>query len=227
MYTTVTPSPVIRNDRLDVALHLIMAHLGGFMGSYAIVLHAGTFGSAVTGDMIALAHVLVGRDWIESLHRVIAFFLFALGCATSHLMNKYTNLPMRKVTLAVEAVLLAVAAAIPFRGDPEPPLFPIFFCASFQWGTFSGALGYGSSTIFCSNNTKQAVTAWCDFWTEHDTKKKVKALLYTFTLLFFFAGALVGALIIPRSGSIAALFGWIPLAAALIAQLIAERFTKA
>ena len=44
---------VIR-DRLDAILHWNISLVGGFLGGYAILLHAGNFGSAQTGNMMEM-----------------------------------------------------------------------------------------------------------------------------------------------------------------------------
>ena len=44
---------VIR-DRLDAILHWTISLVGGFLGAYAILLHAGNFGSAQTGNLMEM-----------------------------------------------------------------------------------------------------------------------------------------------------------------------------
>ena len=50
--------------RLDAILHWNISFVGGFLGGYAILSHAGVFGSAQTGNLMEMASVLWnGRNW--------------------------------------------------------------------------------------------------------------------------------------------------------------------
>ena len=52
---------VIR-DRLDAILHWNISLVGGFLGAYAILLHAGNFGSAQTGNLMEMGAELVSME---------------------------------------------------------------------------------------------------------------------------------------------------------------------
>ena len=50
----------IFQKELDMILHWNLTLVGGFLGTYAILLHAGNFGSAQTGnvmEMLSLIHI--------------------------------------------------------------------------------------------------------------------------------------------------------------------------
>ena len=66
---------VIR-DRLDAILHWNISLVGGFLGAYAILLHAGNFGSAQTGNLMEMGAELVSMEWFNVLLR-----LGGCGCA--------------------------------------------------------------------------------------------------------------------------------------------------
>lgn len=57
---------VIR-DRLDAILHWNISLVGGFLGAYAILLHAGNFGSAQTGNLMEMGAELVSMEWFNVL----------------------------------------------------------------------------------------------------------------------------------------------------------------
>ena len=63
---------------------------------------------------------------------------------------------------------------------------------SVQWSTFSGAKGFVSSTIFSTNNTKQASLAFAQYITDGDRVHFKKVKFYLFTLLAFHIGAAIG-----------------------------------
>ena len=73
---------VIR-DRLDAILHWNISLVGGFLGAYAILLHAGNFGSAQTGNLMEMGVELVSMEWFNVLLRLAALVLFGLGVASA------------------------------------------------------------------------------------------------------------------------------------------------
>ena len=60
-----------------------------------------------------------------------------------------------------------------------------------QWSSFSGAQGFVSSTIFSTNNTKQASLAFAEYIADGDRGHFKKVRFYVFTLLAFHFGAAV------------------------------------
>ena len=52
----------IFQKELDMILHWNLTLVGGFLGTYAILLHAGNFGSAQTGNVMEMAAALTGKN---------------------------------------------------------------------------------------------------------------------------------------------------------------------
>ena len=203
---------VIR-DRLDAILHWNISLVGGFLGAYAILLHAGNFGSAQTGNLMEMGAELVSMEWFNVLLRLAALVLFGLGVASAYLLTNFTKINMRKLALWVDAAALALASMLPL----EPALvgiYPIFFASAFQWGVYSGADGFNSATIFMTNNFKQSVLGWLQYGLTKDKEFKRKAILYTYTVISFFLGVVLGAWAVGQFGIYSAYVGFLPLAAA-------------
>ncbi|WP_243022026.1 YoaK family protein [Clostridium sp. AF29-8BH] len=189
---------VIR-DRLDAILHWNISLVGGFLGAYAILLHAGNFGSAQTGNLMEMGAELVSMEWFNVLLRLAALVLFGLGVASAYLLTNFTKINMRKLALWVDAAALALASMLPL----EPALvgiYPIFFASAFQWGVYSGADGFNSATIFMTNNFKQSVLGWLQYGLTKDKEFKRKAILYTYTVISFFLGVVLGAWAVGQFG---------------------------
>ena len=55
----------IFQKELDMILHWNLTLVGGFLGTYAILLHAGNFGSAQTGNVMEMAAALTGKKFAE------------------------------------------------------------------------------------------------------------------------------------------------------------------
>ena len=144
-------------------LHWNLTLVGGFLGTYAILLHAGNFGSAQTGNVMEMAAALTGKNFAEVGIRFLAFLIFGSAIVISYLLTNFTKLDMRKLVLWVDAAGLTVTAMMPEGMSAVVSLYPIFFCSAFQWGSYSGASGYNSASIFTTNNFKQSLLAWTQF----------------------------------------------------------------
>ena len=166
--------------------------VGGFLGTYAILTHNGTFGSAETGNMMELAVEVTSLELDTVAVRLLAFLVFGAAIVISYLLTTYSKWNMRKLAIWIDAIGLLTTVFLPDSLDPIAGLYPIFFCAAFQWGTYCGAEGYNSASIFITNNYKQLLLAWTRYFIEKDRKLLAKAVLYSMTVISFFAGACVG-----------------------------------
>ena len=82
---------------------------------------------------------------------------------------------------------------MPGQMDPVLALYPVFFAMSFQWCVFKGAEGYACSTIFSTNNLKQTVLSFTEYFLagedeqEERAKNLKKGRFFGETILFFHA----------------------------------------
>ena len=164
--------------RLDAILHWNISFVGGFLGGYAILSHAGVFGSAQTGNLMEMASNVRFMEWEELGLRLLAMVIFACGVIASYMLTNYTNLHMRKLAIWVDAAGLGLTALLPDWFSPIAGVYPIFFCSAFQWGVYSGADGFNSATVFITNNFKQSVLGWTQYALTKDKEFKRKAVLY-------------------------------------------------
>ena len=197
-----------------MVLHWTMSVVGGFLGTYAILTHNGTFGSAETGNMMELAVEVTSLELDTVAVRLLAFLVFGAAIVISYLLTTYSKWNMRKLAIWIDAIGLLTTVFLPDSLDPIAGLYPIFFCAAFQWGTYCGAEGYNSASIFITNNYKQLLLAWTRYFIEKDRKLLAKAVLYSMTVISFFAGACVGCFSVYSWGKYGAFVCLIPLAAA-------------
>jgi len=208
---------------MDTILHYIMSLIGGFLGTYALLLRGGNFGSAQTGNFLEAMISLSEGDFTSVAIRAGGGIVYASALIFSYLLSNCTNVNMKTMVLKVEVVGLLIAAMIPETADPILALYPIFAMMSFQWGTYSGAKGYNSASIFTTNNFKQCVLGWTQYIHQHDPKAKEKACLYTFTVFSFLGGALLGAVSTEYLGTYAAFICYVPLFAAYTVLLCSQR----
>lgn len=207
----------------DVVLHWTMSVVGGFLGTYAILTHNGTFGSAETGNMMELAVEVTSLELDTVAVRLLAFLVFGAAIVISYLLTTYSKWNMRKLAIWIDAIGLLTTVFLPDSLDPIAGLYPIFFCAAFQWGTYCGAEGYNSASIFITNNYKQLLLAWTRYFIEKDRKLLAKAVLYSMTVISFFAGACIGCFSVYSWGKYGAFVCLIPLAAARLLLWAGEK----
>lgn len=210
----------------DRMIHLNMSLIGGFLGAHAILLRGGNFGSAQTGNLVELMLDISELNWPDFGIRLIAAILFCMALVLSVLLAKAHIVPMKPVTLAVEALGMIATAMLPADMNAVVALYPVFFISAFQWGTFSGADGYSCATIFSTNNLRQSVTGWTEYFLAAEEKPmhKHKAIFFTQTVCCFMLGALVGGALSMRFGPKGMFFGLIPIGSAL--YLVSRQATQ-
>ena len=206
-----------------MVLHWTMSVVGGFLGTYAILTHNGTFGSAETGNMMELAVEVTSLELDTVAVRLLAFLVFGAAIVISYLLTTYSKWNMRKLAIWIDAIGLLTTVFLPDSLDPIAGLYPIFFCAAFQWGTYCGAEGYNSASIFITNNYKQLLLAWTRYFIEKDRKLLAKAVLYSMTVVSFFSGACIGCFSVYSWGKYGAFVCLIPLAAARLLLWAGEK----
>ena len=181
------------NNRSEVWTHFVMAVCGGFFGGYAIFGRMAVFGSAQTANLIEMVGDILGRDLTDASLRLGALLLYAAAMVIFAVLRKKTPLNLKYLAIAVDAAAAAAVAVMPGQMDPVLALYPVFFAMSFQWCVFKGAEGYACSTIFSTNNLKQMVLSFTEYFLagedeqEERAKNLKKGRFFGETILFFHA----------------------------------------
>lgn len=210
------------NNRSEVWTHFIMAVCGGFFGGYAIFGRMAVFGSAQTANLIELVGDILGRNLTDASLRLGALLLYAAAMVIFVVLGKKTSLNLKYMAIAVDAAATAVTAVMPEQMDPVLALYPVFFAMSFQWCVFKGAEGYACSTIFSTNNLKQTVLSFTEYFLSEETegeeraKNLKKGRFFGETILFFHASVAAAFLALHVIGLSAVWLVMLPLFAGLI-----------
>ena len=179
------------NENAELYRHLTFASVGGFFGAYAILCRSGILASAQTMNLLELTLNALRGDAVAVLLHLGALVLYVAGTMITVLLPHFFGIDMRRAAPVIDALACVALCFIP--ADANVILaYPIFFAMSVQWSTFSGAKGFVSSTIFSTNNTKQASLAFAQYITDGDRVHFKKVKFYLFTLLAFHVGAAVG-----------------------------------
>ncbi|WP_236354948.1 YoaK family protein [Konateibacter massiliensis] len=179
-------------DEIDLILHYNMSVVGGFLGAYALLQRGGNFGSSQTANMIYLTVGGVRGNAGDLLIHVFALLVYICTLVIAFLLPKYIKADMRYVTILAELAGILITGFLPAKMNSIVALYPIFAMTGLQWGTFSGAKGYNSASIFSTNNLRQTVCGLAEYCRTKDAAELRKFKFYMFTLVSFHLGAGLG-----------------------------------
>ncbi len=177
------------NDHIDLYRHLAFCSVGGFFGGYAILVHGGVMGNAQTMNLIELLMDILRLDGHGVLLHAGGLAIYVLGTMLTVFLPHWCGVDMHLLSPCVTAAAAVVISLLPPDTNTVLALYPIFFAMSLQWSSFAGARGFYSSTIFSTNNTKQASLALASFLCDRDRAHLRKLEVYALTLLCFHIGA--------------------------------------
>lgn len=192
--------PLYKRKNIDWYRHLAFACVGGFFGAYAIMCRGGVMGSAQTVNLLELViDALYGRGF-NVLEHLGAFLLYAAATMLTVLLPFWWSVNVRRLSPIITAAAAMAECFIPAETEIVIALYPIFFAMAFQWSSFRGARNFYSSTIFSTNNTKQASLALAEYLCTKNREQLVRMGFFLSTLLCFHIGAAVGGRRVPPLG---------------------------
>ena len=204
---------MIRSKNIDWYRHLSFAAVGGFFAAYAILLRMGIMANAQTLNLLELLLSSLRCHWPEMLMHLGALAMYVLGTMFTVILPHLFGWDMRRVCPIIDALCAVLLAFLPAEMPVIPSLYPIFFAMSVQWSSFTGAQDHISSTIFSTNNTKQASLSLARHLCTHEQGQIRRMWFYVSTILCFHAGATVAyfsVLLLEVKGSLCVLplIGW-------------------
>lgn len=197
-------------------IHLNMALIGGFMGGYAILNHCDLFGSAQTANMISIALNTAGKADSNWLVRIIGMFVYASGLmSTVFIPFKIKKINMKLFSAIVDAAALILIGFFPADLNHFLALYPLFFATSVQWCAFKGADGFVSSSIFSTNNLRQCVTSFAEYFCTRDAEALHKGKFFGKVLIFYHIGVMASFFLSRTFGLKASWAALVPVGTAL------------
>lgn len=185
-------------DRIDVILHYNMLIVGGFFGVYALLQRDGFFGSSQTANMIYMITDLISGNLWELVFRIFALAIYASTLVFAFLLPRLIKTDMRYICIVTEIIGVIFTGFLPQNINPLVALYPIFAMTGLQWGTFSGAKGYNSATIFSTNNLRQTVFSLAEYLRTKKTEELEKFKFYAITLTFYHIGVVIGCIALAK-----------------------------
>lgn len=197
----------IKENR-DVILHSLMCSIGGLIGGYAIICR-GNLGSAQTLNLIEIVLGIVGRNREELLIRIAGLLLYFAGIEGFLILSKKTNINMQRYSIMVDMAGFLILAVMPVNIKGVTGILPMFFMFSTQWSVFHGTRGYNCSTIFSTNNFRQAALSIGEYALSRDREQLKMALFYMNTLFCFHINVAISYFLVKDFGLQACLFGFV------------------
>ena len=205
---------VMRRQRI---VHYAASAIGGFLGSYTIFNHTEVFGNAQTGNLIRMVQDFVCGDLSLVWFMLLAFLIYCGGNVFYVLVRRKTRVSMKIVSLICTSVAVLIVGAMPFVRNDYIACYPIIFAAPIQWNAFKIAGGNSSSTIFSSNNVRQAAMLTTNYVLSRDKSILRKARFYWLTLLSFHIGVAFSCFMSVLCGVHAIWFCYLPIALEVLA----------
>lgn len=176
-------------------LHHAVSVIGGFWGGYTIFNHCDIFANAQTGNLIKLVIGLCTLQ-LESVAYMAAYFaIYIAGNAFYAVARKKLKISMKIVSFIISAAGIILTGLLCFTGSSYIIVMPLFFIAPVQWNAFKTAGKNSSSTIFSSNNVRQAVILLTNYIMNRNKRDFKNARFYWATLLCFHIGVAAGCLL--------------------------------
>ena len=169
-------------------LFYTMAIVGGFYGGFAIA-NFDVLGSAETTNMIRLVISCLGGDFHQTFLCFIAAIIYGSAIVCSKLCSDYVRHHTHLISVLINFVTTVWLCLAPENLNYVLVLYPMFFACAFQWNSFPGAKGFASSSIFSTNNYRQAILGMADYIEDRNDKNALKkARFYFGTLVWFHVG---------------------------------------
>lgn len=215
------------NLKPDFYRHLSLSAVGGFFGGYAMICHSDMLASAQTMNLLELEMGLLRGEPRAVIIHIGALFIYVCAVALTVLLPRYYHVNPRHAVPVIDAMAALILGILPDSVYGFLALYPIFFAMAFQWSAFSGARGHNSSSIFSTNNTKQATLAFTEYICRGEREQLSKAVFFTSVLIAFHIGAAISFFSVKGFGIKGAWCNLLLIAISLIAILKEERFEAA
>ena len=192
-----------------------MSAVGGYMGAYTLSTGFGVFGSSQTAHIVGIVRSLVNLDLSELIYGIIGTLIYVLGIILAVILLKKIGRRSMLCSAVLDITAFCVIAVLP-ESATSFEIFISFFAMSFQWATFPSINGYTSATVFSTNNLRQCVSSFTEYFLTSDREQMHKGLYYLGTISSFYLSAFV-YFILTKHISHSIIFGIIPARIALFA----------
>lgn len=201
----------------QMLVHYAASIIGGFWGGYTIFNHMDIFGNAQTGNLIKMVLNLCQGDFTVVGYMLLSFLLYCGGNVFYVLVRRKVKISMKIVSMICSCAAVVLTGAISFVQNDFVACYPLIFVAPIQWNAFKIAGGNSSSTLFSSNNVRQATMLTTNYVLTRDKRTGGRALFYWLTLLSFHIGVAFSCFMSVLFGVHSIWFCFVPIALTVFA----------
>lgn len=181
-----------------IALTLIALTLAaGIADAVGYLTMGGIFAANMTGNTVLAGIAVAKHDYLRASHCIEPLISFFLGAILSRLLLRLTGRPA--AGLAIEAMLIAGVGFLPI--GPEPKVMIVAVAMGVQTSAITHFAGSAINTVVVTSTLARTADALLDrLWPAERTMSLAVVAnpgLLVVTWLSYFAGAVVGALLVP------------------------------
>ncbi|GFI61833.1 hypothetical protein IMSAG049_01002 [Clostridiales bacterium] len=179
----------------ELSVYLPLAFVGGFLEIYTYINMSGLFANAQTSNLVMLFNNLCQMNFNGVVFSIISMCLYISGIAMTVLIPpkmKDRGKVWPSLCIVIEGVCIFAVGLAPFGISGRVAALPVFFLTAIQYNTFKSVQGQGVSTVFCTNNIRQAVIHFCKYKTENAPEHLIYMSVYVFVILSFGIGVIAG-----------------------------------
>ena len=177
-------------------LGALLALAGGFLDSYTYLVRGGVFANAQTGNIVLLGVNLFQGEIPAALHYLLPILAFAAGVLVSELVRRRLEesavVHWRQVIVVIEMAALGVVAFLP-RTLNMPANAAVSFVCAMQVEAFRKLHGSAFATTMCTGNLRSGTEQLYRYAVTGDRACRTRGMQYLGIILFFIAGAGLGA----------------------------------
>lgn len=183
----------------SVLLCAILATSGGFLDVYTYMTRGQAFANAQTGNIVLLGLEIAKGDFLNAFYYVAPILAFVTGVFLTeiirHKLKTLNLLHWRQIIILLEALLLLIPALIPSgQWDFLVNILISFVCAV-QVESFRKVHGHAIATTMCTGNLRTATEQLFQYIKTGNSLLRSGIVNYYAIILFFIAGAAIGAAI--------------------------------
>ncbi|WP_249283674.1 YoaK family protein [Ligaoa zhengdingensis] len=206
-------------------LGALLAVVGGFLDAHTYLAREHVFANAQTGNMVLFGLNLAEGNLRKAAAYLLPILAFVLGVLlTEAIRSRFrASRPIhwRQIVILIELLALAAVAFLPAPGANIFANTLVSFICSVQVQSFRKVGGNPFATTMCTGNLRSACEQFCRFRQTRDPAALHSSLQYCGIILFFIAGAVLGAVLTHWYAQRAALFS-----CALLAAVFALMFLR-
>ncbi|OUN21276.1 hypothetical protein B5G34_11875 [Flavonifractor sp. An82] len=196
----------------------LLALTGGLLDAYTYVMRGGVFANAQTGNIVLLGVRMMEGDWSGMAHSFLPIVAFVAGVIAAEFIRercrRLHEVHWRQVTVGLELAVLVLVSFLPQALNGVANVAVSFVCAV-QVESFRKVRGSAFATTMCTGNLRSGTEQFYQFLRTARREHLVRAARYGGIILFFIAGAALGAWCSGLLGLYTAAVGCVPLLMAL------------